>query len=89
MSALDKWRGREDGTIWSYADLEEMADAAIAELQAEVERLNGIIHGSTPDPDSPEWYPWVKTAIGRCVDHGMELTNGSWHMHPHCKRELY
>jgi hypothetical protein len=42
-----------------------------------------------PDPDSPQWDSYVRCAIGRCVDHAMVLTNGSWHMHPHCKRELY
>ena len=57
--------------------------------EATVERLKRQLRGDHPDPDSPEWYPWVKTPIGRCVDHGMELTNGSWHMHPHCKREKY
>lgn len=53
MTAREKWDQRDDGTVWSYADLEEMADAALAEadaslktadvyiteLEAEVERL--------------------------------------------------
>jgi len=63
--------------------------ARVAELETENERLRGIIHGKHPDPDSPEWYPWVNTVIGRCPYHGVELTRGSWHMHLHCPREKY
>lgn len=61
----------------------------IAEMEAEVARLSGIIHGESPSPDSPEWDPWIRKVIGRCPYHGMELTRGSWHMHQHCPRERY
>jgi hypothetical protein len=61
----------------------------IRELEAEVERLARTAQGESPSPDSPEWYPWVNTVIGRCPYHGMELTRGSWHMHTHCPRERY
>jgi hypothetical protein len=59
------------------------------EAEAENKRLRGIIHGESPDHDSPEWEPWVNTVIGRCPYHHVELTRGSWHMHLHCPRERY
>ena len=79
------------GRQWGKCDTCEMlaAHERIAELEAENARLRGIIHGKGPDPDSPEWESWANTVIGRCPYHGMELTNGSWHMHVHCKRERY
>ena len=73
----------------SYRDELVKAKARIAKLEEENKRLRDMLHGKHPDPKSSEWEPWVRTVIGRCPYHGMELTNGSWHMHPHCKRERY
>jgi len=39
VRALEKFNARDDGTVWSYADLEEMAEAAVAELEDELARL--------------------------------------------------
>lgn len=67
------------------------AKAELAVQKAKNKKLKAKLAAQkkSPAPDSPKWDSWVRTVIGRCPYHGMELTNGSWHMHVHCPRERY
>jgi hypothetical protein len=70
-------------------DLRTAHATFVTQYENEMKRLRRIALGEAPDPDGPEWDDWARVPIGRCVDHAMELTHGSWHMHPYCKREKY
>jgi chromosome segregation ATPase len=76
----------EDRAKAEQGEMTQKARAEKAEAELTVLKTRD---NTPPNPNSPEWEPWVKTVIGRCPYHSMELTRGSWHMHVHCPRERY
>jgi hypothetical protein len=47
MNAVERYKARNDGTLWAYADLEEMADDAIEELEKERDEWKNAAYEET------------------------------------------